>query len=147
MAMDEYAQALDLVNLLHRLSRSLADDIREQVRDTADLGISEFFMLWEITSGTTTSGDISRALSSHPAATSRALTQLARDGYIDRRPDLSDSRRNVVTLTEHGQGVVDQIASRIRPRLQQRMDRLAPGQPASLITALQTLLDEPGTHD
>ncbi|WP_158090373.1 MarR family transcriptional regulator [Mycobacterium sp. IEC1808] len=145
--MDEYAQALDVVNLLHRLSRSLADDIREHVKGAADLGISEFFMLWEITSGTATAGDISRALSSHPAATSRALTQLAREGYIDRRPDLSDSRRNVVTLTEHGQRVVDQIASRIRPRLQQRMDRLAPGQAASLITALQTLLDESGTHD
>jgi hypothetical protein len=47
----------------------------------------------------------------HPAATSRTLTQLVKSGLVQRRPDQGDSRRLMVALTDHGREVVATIAA------------------------------------
>ncbi|WP_020497370.1 MarR family winged helix-turn-helix transcriptional regulator [Sciscionella marina] len=133
-------QALALIDLLYRLNRSIVDDAREHVSAVANLEIGEFVLLRAITAGTTSPGELSRALSNHPAATSRTLTQLVRAGLIDRRPDRRDSRRTEVVLTEQGRTVTEQIAAHIRPRLQHRLDQLDPAEAARLIETLERLL-------
>lgn len=139
--MAENDEALAVIELTYRLVRSLVDDVRGHVAEVADLELGEFVLLRAIASGTTSPGALSRALSSHPAATSRTLSRLLRAGLVDRRPDPADSRRTDVTLTEKGREVTGQIAARIRPRLQRRLDQLGPGEAERLIATLGSLLE------
>ncbi len=56
----------------------------------------------EFVSGQATLTELSREMHTHPAATSRTLTQLVKSGLIERRPDQGDSRHLTVALTDHG---------------------------------------------
>ncbi|BCJ33828.1 hypothetical protein Athai_13310 [Actinocatenispora thailandica] len=142
--MAENEQALAVIELLYRLTRSLTEDVRSHVTEVADLDPGEFVLLRAIAGGTTSPGELSRAVSSHPAATSRILTRLSRAGLIQRRPDPDDSRRTEITLTAQGRTVTRRIAARIRPRLQQRLDRLGAGEAARFVDTLRLLL--PAEH-
>ncbi|MCV7357626.1 MarR family winged helix-turn-helix transcriptional regulator [Mycolicibacterium fluoranthenivorans] len=137
--MDPDAQALRLVDLLHRLSRSIADDAR-RVQEVATLDLGDFIALRAIASGKLSPGDLSRHLHSHPAATSRTITGLAKAGLVSRVTDPVDSRKIILTLTPTGAAAVERIAREIRPSLQRRLDTLPGADAANLLAALETLL-------
>jgi DNA-binding MarR family transcriptional regulator len=136
---DPEAQALQLVDLIHRLSRSIADDAR-RVREVATLDLGDFIALRAIASGKLSPGDLSRDLHSHPAATSRTITGLAKAGLVTRVTDPVDSRKIILMLTPNGAAAVERIGREIRPSLQRRLDNLPGADAANLLAALETLL-------
>ncbi|GAS93771.1 uncharacterized protein RMCC_0737 [Mycolicibacterium canariasense] len=137
--MDPDAQALHLVDLLHRLTRSIADDAR-RVQEVATLDLGDFIALRAIASGKLSPGDLSRDLHSHPSATSRTITGLAKAGLVTRVNDPVDSRKIILTLTPKGAAAVERIGREIRPSLQRRLDALPGADAANLLAALEALL-------
>jgi DNA-binding MarR family transcriptional regulator len=140
MRMTDEVRALDLIDSLYRLTRLAVDDARTHIAEVADLDVGEFMLLRAIKTGTSSPGDLSRLLSSHPAATSRTLTRLTRAGLVARTVDPDDARRSKVALTGEGERVAALIADRIRPELQRRLDRLDPGEARQLVASLRHLL-------
>ncbi|WP_161976403.1 MarR family winged helix-turn-helix transcriptional regulator [Mycolicibacterium sp. CH28] len=137
--MDPEAQALQLVDLIHRLSRSIADDAR-QVREVATLDLGDFIALRAIASGKLSPGDLARDLHSHPAATSRTITGLVKAGLVGRVTDPVDSRKIILLLTPNGAEAVERIGREIRPSLQRRLDNLPGADAADLLAALEAIL-------
>lgn len=136
-------QALQLIDLLFRLTRSIVDDARGHAEDVAELAVGEFVLLRAIAGGETSPGGLARELHMHPAAISRTLTQLARTGLVERRPAPADSRRTELHLTPTGHDAVTAIAARVRPAVQHRLDALPPGTADQLLAHLSLLLTEP----
>ncbi|GAA3584741.1 MarR family transcriptional regulator TamR [Amycolatopsis ultiminotia] len=133
-------EALDLLDLLYRLSRLVISDARRSTADAAGLEMPEFVLLRAIAAETTSPGDLARELDVHPAAISRTVTQLVKAGLLERLPSPADSRRFVLALTEQGRATTDAIAAKVRPALRARLAALTQNERTELRSALRRLL-------
>jgi DNA-binding MarR family transcriptional regulator len=131
---------LRFVEALYRVNRLIVDDARAHVAEVGALDVSDFMALRAAAPGALTVGDLSRRLSTHPAATSRTISRLVRAGLIERRHDPADARRTVLGLTAEGTRVSALIAARIRPELRHRLGALGRQRTTALIDALTDLL-------
>jgi|GEM_PF-3510045 len=130
---------LRLLDALFRLSKTMLSDARTHVVAAADLDLADFLVLRSIQFGVGTPGDLVRDLGLNPAVISRAITKLAKAGYVDRRIDSEDSRRSHIDLTEEGERTNAAIAARVRPGLAQRLGRLDPDRVRILLETLEML--------
>ncbi|MFJ4658865.1 MarR family winged helix-turn-helix transcriptional regulator [Nocardia sp. NPDC088792] len=133
------ASELRLLDALFRLSKTVLADARTHVVAAADLDLADFLVLRSIELGVDTPGDLVRDLGLNPAVVSRALTKLAKAGFVDRSIDPEDSRRSRVALTAEGARTNASIAARVRPGLAQRLDRLDPDRVRILLETLEML--------
>ncbi len=138
--MDDDSQALALLDLLYRVTRSVADDVREHVDEVSGLDLNDFALLRAIAAGQRSPGVLSKDLGLHPAAMSRSITRLARAGLVRRDTDPIDSRRISLSLTSDGEKAASRVAHRVRPLLQARLDALPPGSVDDLLRSLTRLL-------
>lgn len=134
------AEALELLDLLYRLSRSVIGDARRSTVDTAGLEMPEFVLLRAVVAGTTSPGELARELDSHPAAISRTVTQLVKAGLLERLPTADDSRRFTLALTTEGRKTTDAIAASVRPAIRERLTALTPQERADLLATLRVLI-------
>ena len=137
--MDGEDEALEVIDLIYRLSRSLVNDIQGHVGAAAGLEMAEFALLRAVVGGTTSPSGLARDLRVHPAVISRTITRLVKAGLIERRLDPGDSRRVALALTDRGRATTDAIAARIRPSLRERLDALPDGDTGRLVAALRHL--------
>jgi len=138
--MDDDSQALALLDLLYRVTRSVADDVREHVDEVSGLDLNDFELLRAIAAGQKSPGALSKDFGLHPAAMSRSITRRARAGLVRRDTDPIDSRRIALSLTSDGEKAVSRVAHRVRPMLQARLDALPPGSVDGLLRSLTGLL-------
>ena len=73
------------------------------------------------------------------AAMSKHVDRLERDGLVTRTPSEADRRRVGLTLTAEGQKLLRRVRSRRTAWLVSRLDRLGPGELASIEAALEPL--------
>jgi DNA-binding MarR family transcriptional regulator len=73
-----------------------------------------------------------------PALTS-AVAKLERDGLIERRPDPSDGRASLLSLTTDGQSIVSRRHADRVERLRSLIDRLAPADRTRLLSVAAVL--------
>jgi DNA-binding MarR family transcriptional regulator len=130
---------LRLLDALFRLNKSVLADARIHVAAAADLDLVDFLALRTIELGIDTPGGLARDLGLNPAVISRTLTKLTHAGMIERHIDAEDSRRSRVTLTTTGAEANAAIAARVRPRLAERLNGLAPKEAARLLDILERL--------
>lgn len=98
--------ALDLVLELTLL---LADDMR---RGLASLGLTESrtHLLWTVAAtGPCTQRTLADALSVAPRTVTSLVDALAETGFVTREPHPTDRRATLVTLTQHGTEVTEQL--------------------------------------
>ncbi|WP_242185208.1 MarR family winged helix-turn-helix transcriptional regulator [Saccharopolyspora soli] len=68
-----------------------------------------------------------------PALTS-AVAKLERDGLVERRPDPSDGRASMLSLTADGQSIVSRRHADRAERLRSLIDRLSPADRTRLLS-------------
>jgi DNA-binding MarR family transcriptional regulator len=76
-----------------------------------------------------------------PAAMSKRVSRLERDGLVARTPSEADRRRVGLTLTEEGHRTLRRVRSRRTAWLASRLDELAPAELAAVAAALEPLAD------
>ncbi len=91
--------------------------------------------------GPASQADLERRTGIDRSDMAAAVAELATQGYIDRAPDKTDRRRNVVTLTPAGReqlGRLDETLSRVQDEL---FAPLSPSERADLARLLTRVLD------
>lgn len=85
---------------------------------------------------------VAEDLGVHPSNATRTCDRLVRAGLLDRRAAEGDRRRVVLTLTEAGARLVDQVMAHRRERVEQIMGRMAAPDRAALAASLAAFVDE-----
>jgi len=89
--------------------------------------------------------DLSRQLGINPAAVTRQLKELERDGLIVRRTDASDGRRSYVTLSRKGLQVFKEIHARSHQLEREVLSVLSPADvevAVEVLSGLRNFLEE-----
>ena len=68
-----------------------------------------------------------------------ALNELADGGYLERRPDPTDKRRNVVTITDRGRARVAELRARAAAIQEELLAPLTTAERAELVRLLRLL--------
>jgi DNA-binding MarR family transcriptional regulator len=134
--------AIEFIELLYRVNRTIVDDARAHVAAVADLDVSEFMVLRVAAQGDVSPRDLAQRLSTHPTATSRTITTLVKAGLLHRVSDPGDARRLVIKLTDEGRRITNLIGQRIRPELQRRFDRVGTDRVQGMLETLAALLPD-----
>jgi DNA-binding MarR family transcriptional regulator len=79
----------------------------------ADIGARGYHyrLLEQLLAGPASQADLGRRTGIHFSDVVAALNELAEDGYLERRPDPADKRRNVVTITAAGRRRATELAA------------------------------------
>jgi DNA-binding MarR family transcriptional regulator len=72
---------------------------------------SHYRLLAPLLDGPASQADLGRRTGIHFSDVVAVLNELTDGGYIERRPDPADKRRNVVTITDRGRGRVTELAA------------------------------------
>lgn len=107
---DTDAEAMRLVMLLHRVSNAVVYDLESTVHRPAGWSWSAFrlvFTLW--VSGPVESRHAAALTGMSRAAVSSLTNTLTASGHIERSPDPQDGRGVVLSLTEEGTRVIEEV--------------------------------------
>jgi DNA-binding MarR family transcriptional regulator len=116
-----------------------------RLSQVAGINRSQFSILQAVTMAPGSAArmsDVAASLRFSPSRVSHAVARLERDGWVERRPDPTDGRGQVVALTEAGQQRINQVApSHIAQVRAAIFDRLTPTQVGQLHEICQALLE------
>jgi MarR family transcriptional regulator, lower aerobic nicotinate degradation pathway regulator len=115
------------------VNASLAQDGARRQHFTVLASLSE--------QGPASQADLGRRLSIDRSDLHALLAELERDGLVARVRDERDRRRNVVTLTRAGRGVLARLGERIDAAQDALLEPLSAGERRELKRLLQKLLD------
>lgn len=90
-------------NMTSQLYRHLMSILSSNMQD--EITLSQLLIMRQIDEGVATVGDIANSLQISPAAVSKFVDQLAREGLISRRRSKRDRRVSNLTLTPRGKEV------------------------------------------
>jgi DNA-binding MarR family transcriptional regulator len=125
-------------------SGEVLDDLDRQLQREAGITRSHFSILQVVSmapDGAARMSDVAMALHFSPSRLSHAVARLERDGWVERRPDPTDGRGQLVALTAVGQGRIDEVAPRHVAQVRARVfDHLTAEQVAQLEAISQALL-------
>ncbi|CAN7322820.1 bifunctional helix-turn-helix transcriptional regulator/GNAT family N-acetyltransferase [Rhizobium rhizogenes] len=97
-------------------------------------------VLFEIGShGGIAASTLTRDLHLDPAYLSRILKRFREDGLIETKPDPSDLRSQIITVTDKGQAQFLEFVRRSRAQLAGHFDTLAVGEPERVVEAMRTI--------
>lgn len=82
---------------------------------------------------------LTRDLQLDAAYLSRILKRFRNDGLIETRPDPSDRRGQLVSVTQKGQEAFQELGRRSSTQIGARFEQLAIGQPQKIVGAMQTI--------
>lgn len=142
---------LDVMSRLRRAAHRLGK-IRTSAFSSAGLAVWEFDVLaalrrTEAPHELSPAQLIERTMIGSAAMTNR-LDKLSARGLIDRRPNDTDRRSIIVSLTEEGAARVDAAMTELVRREAEELDRIGREDRAALERSLRLLLrDEPGDRD
>lgn len=121
---------------LVRYQRHVSDTIRR----TANIsGRQAGLLLWLVTNGPRTVGQISQYLYVRDATTSSLLDRMERDGFVARRRCATDNRKVYVEPTERGREVALQVPMSMVTSLRARLPELPLPELEQIDAALQQL--------
>lgn len=104
------------------------------------VGRTEYHVLGEIADrGTVTNARLLREISIEPGFLSRTLSALEAKGLVTRTPAAGKGRATDLALTEVGRQVFEEMDETVRQQVAALLGDLAPGEPARLVQALQTV--------
>lgn len=86
-------------------------------------------------------GEVGKRLEIREPSASLLVDQLVRRGYAERCPDPADRRRVLVSVSETGRGMLDELRSGNRELLSQWLERLDPEDAEALARGLRALAD------
>ena len=105
----------------------------------SDLSLAEARLLFEIAqTEQPVASDLQAALGFDAGYVSRILRRFESDGLIERRRDVSDSRRRPIALTTKGRAAFTALDERQRARVAEMLEPLAPSARTDLVAALGT---------
>ncbi len=87
---------------------------------------------------------LAERLAVSPSTAMRMVDRLIAVGLVDRRTNPGNRRETVLQLTPEGVRIVDEVMSRRRQEIASIVERLAPGERASLIAALTAFTEAGG---
>ncbi len=93
----------------------------------------------QLLAGPASQADLGRRTGIHFSDVVAALNELAGDGYVERRPDPADKRRNVVTITEAGRHRVTELSARAAAIQEELLAPLTAAERAELVRLLKLL--------
>jgi DNA-binding MarR family transcriptional regulator len=96
-------------------------------------------LLEQVLAGPASQADLGRRTGIHFSDVVAALNELAGDGYVERRPDPADKRRNVVTITEAGRHRVTELSARAAAIQEELLAPLTAAERAELVRLLKLL--------
>jgi DNA-binding MarR family transcriptional regulator len=132
----------ETAELAHRLRPVLLKLARELRREVHTLGVTggQVALLIQIAKhegiGARELAELERI---SPAAMSGYIARLQKAGLVTRVPDVRDRRRQVLALTEEGEGVLRSVRSRRTAWLAEHLERLEPDELAAIEAALEPL--------
>ena len=91
--------------------------------------------------GPCSQADIGRRLQIDRKDVANRVLELETEGCLERRSDPEDPRRKLVRLTTQGEARLNQIQDRLHAAQDDLLAKLEPGDRATFIAALQTILD------
>ena len=96
-------------------------------------------LLEPLLDGPASQADLGRRTGIHFSDVVAALNELTAAGYVERRPDPADRRRNVVTITEAGRRRVTELAARAAAIQEELLAPLTPAERTELVRLLTLL--------
>ncbi|MFH5227322.1 MarR family winged helix-turn-helix transcriptional regulator [Antrihabitans spumae] len=129
----------DLAAMLAPLVRALIA-IEQPILDTNDLTIWGYTVLLRLDdSPTRTQAALAQSIGADKTRIIRVLDDLTERGYILRKPDPSDRRAHLISLTPAGREVRDRAQVEIQRREEVVLAALPAGERRSFLRALQQL--------
>ena len=96
-------------------------------------------LLAQLLIGPASQADLGRRTGIHFSDVVAALNELTAAGYVERRPDPADKRRNVVTITQAGRRRVAELADRAAAIQEELLAPLNPAERTELVRLLKLL--------
>jgi len=96
-------------------------------------------LLEPLLDGPASQADLGRRTGIHFSDVVAALNELTEAGYVERRPDPADRRRNVVTITAAGRRRVTELAARAAAIQEELLAPLTPAERTELVRLLTLL--------
>jgi len=96
-------------------------------------------LLKPLLDGPASQADLGRRTGIHFSDVVAALNELTEAGYVERRPDPADRRRNVVTITAAGRRRVTELAARAAAIQEELLAPLTPAERTELVRLLTLL--------
>ncbi|GAA3347958.1 hypothetical protein GCM10020358_64680 [Amorphoplanes nipponensis] len=96
-------------------------------------------LLEPLLTGPASQADLGRRTGIHFSDVVAALNELTEAGYVERRPDPADRRRNVVTITARGRTRVAELAARAAAIQDELLAPLSKAERAELVRLLTLL--------
>lgn len=137
---------LDTGTLALFVGSAAASTVQERLTSDGFTGLrtSHGYLFQHLLGGSPTIRELAAALDVTQQGASKAVSELERLGYAERRPDPHDARVRRVALTRRGHGAVD-AARRARADLEERLrERLGARGRDAVRALLRDLLDELG---
>ena len=108
----------------------------------APIPVSEAHALAVLTEhGPLVQTDLARHLGLTKSTVSRLVDQLAKRGWVQRRPGADDARRRLVELTGQGATVAADVAGRRSARLARLLERIPEAERPAVLAALDALVE------
>jgi DNA-binding MarR family transcriptional regulator len=123
--------------ILHVLKGSMATLVPEGL-DAAAFGL----LLTLVKCGPRRQGELAELSLLDPSTVSRHVAQLARTGYVQRRPDPQDGRAVQLAATTDGELVAREIGKRRQAVICEALGRWSPDQVQELVGLLRRLNDD-----
>jgi DNA-binding MarR family transcriptional regulator len=123
--------------LLHVLKSSMATHLPEGL-EAAAFGL----LITLVKGGARRQGELAELCLLDPSTVSRHVGQLARAGYVERRPDPGDGRAVHLVATDEGVRVADEIRRRREAVMAEALDGWSPHDAATLVALLRRLNDD-----
>ena len=123
--------------ILHVLKASMAALVPEGL-DAAAFGL----LITLVKCGPRRQGELAELSLLDPSTVSRHVAQLARAGYVQRRPDPQDGRAVQLVATDDGERVAHEIGKRRHAVISEALGRWAPSDVEQLVALLRRLNDD-----
>ncbi len=127
--------------VLHALKSTLAALV------PAGLDVAAFpLLLTLVRCGAKRQGELAELTFLDPSTVSRHVAQLARAGYVERRPDPQDGRAVQLVATEQGERVADEIGRHRQAVIAAALAHWAPADVRTLVALMSRLNDDLEAH-
>ena len=91
--------------------------------------------------GDTTASALAKMLMVTKPQITHLVDQLVAAGCVERQPDSSDRRVSILTLTERGRGLLEEMGSKMRENVRQALAGLSPEELTQLTVSLESAKD------
>ncbi|TMR11320.1 MarR family transcriptional regulator [Nonomuraea turkmeniaca] len=136
------AEERELQEAVGRFVRAFGLHQPDQTPCGRPIPVSEAHAVGELArEGALRQNDLAHRLRLEKSTTSRLVTQLINRGWVERTAAPGDGRGVLVQLTPAGMKAAEQLAQARAARFSAILDRVPPGERASVLRALETLTE------